>query len=198
MRPWMLACDWIIVSDCRRLDAGVQLDWTRQILTPSSRILLSDKSSASNAGVWTSQIFVCVKICAADCRRLVGVRSMNRALPNLLSLVSIMLSLMFATHALALIYSFPIFSILSIPVIHLNILIYVLSSKFYSAFVCAHATLPYITTDLTMVLSFYTNRVCCVHVLFSPFWNIIILTLFLNLINTVFYFICLNIKCNFH
>ena len=26
MRPWMLACDWIIVSDCRRLDAGVQLD----------------------------------------------------------------------------------------------------------------------------------------------------------------------------
>ena len=80
MRPWMLACDWIIVSDCRRLDAWVQLDWTRQILTPSSRILLSDKSSASNAGVWTSQIFVCVKMCAADCRRLDGVRSMNRAL----------------------------------------------------------------------------------------------------------------------
>ena len=76
----MLACDWIIASDCRRLVAWVQLDWTRRILRPTGRILLSDKSSAANAGVWTGQIFVFVNICAADCQRLVGVRSMNQAL----------------------------------------------------------------------------------------------------------------------
>ena len=56
MRPWILACDWSIGRDCRPLVAWVQLYWTRQILTPTSRILLSDKSSAANAGVWTGQM----------------------------------------------------------------------------------------------------------------------------------------------
>ena len=45
--------------------------------------------------------------------------------------------LMFATPALALISSFLIFSILFIPIIHFNVLISVLSSKFWSAFLSA-------------------------------------------------------------
>ena len=42
--------------------------------------------------------------------------------PKHLSLASLIFSLMFATPALALIYSFLIFSILSIPIIHLDVL----------------------------------------------------------------------------
>ena len=53
--------------------------------------------------------------------------------PYRLSLASLPFSLMFATRALALISSFLIFSILFIPIIHLNILISVLSSKVCSA-----------------------------------------------------------------
>ena len=51
MGPWMLACDWIITRARRRLVAGVQLDWTRRILPPTRRILVSVKSSAANAGL---------------------------------------------------------------------------------------------------------------------------------------------------
>ena len=54
--------------------------------------------------------------------------------PNHISLGSLIFSLMFATPALALIPSFLIFSIIFIPIIHLNILIYVISSKFCSPF----------------------------------------------------------------
>ena len=49
--------------------------------------------------------------------------------PNHLSLASLIVSLIFATRAIALISSCLIFSILFIPIIHLNILISVLSSK---------------------------------------------------------------------
>ena len=45
--------------------------------------------------------------------------------PKHLSLASLIFSLMFATHHLDLISSFPIFSIFFIPIIHLNILILV-------------------------------------------------------------------------
>ena len=54
--------------------------------------------------------------------------------PNHLSLASLIFHFMFATSAIAHISSFLIFSILFIPIIHLNILISVLSSKFCSAF----------------------------------------------------------------
>ena len=55
--------------------------------------------------------------------------------PNHLSLTSLIVSLIYATPALALISSFLIFSIIFIiPIIHLNILISVLSSKPLSVF----------------------------------------------------------------
>ena len=77
MGMWMLACDWIITSARRRLVAGVQLDWTRRILPPTRRILVSVKSSAANAGVWTGPAARRREnVCR---RRLVGVRSMNLA-----------------------------------------------------------------------------------------------------------------------
>ena len=53
--------------------------------------------------------------------------------PMHLVLPSLIFSLMVATPALALTYSFPIFSIIFIPIIHLNILISMLpDSSFYS------------------------------------------------------------------
>ena len=55
--------------------------------------------------------------------------------PNHLSLASLISLLMFVTPALHCIPSVVIFSILFIPIIHLNILNSVLSSKFCSAFV---------------------------------------------------------------
>ena len=51
-------------------------------------------------------------------------------------------SLMFATPALALISSIVVLSILCITIIHLNILISVLSTKFCSAFPSAQVSLP--------------------------------------------------------
>ena len=68
------------------------------------------------------------------------------------SLASLIFSLMFATPALALISSFLIFPILFIPVIHLNSLICVLSSKFCSAFLSAQVSLPCIRKGLMRVL----------------------------------------------
>ena len=65
---------------------------------------------------------------------------------------SLIFSLMFGTPAIALISSFLIFSILFIPIIHLNIPISVLSSKSCSAFLSAHVSLTYIRTGLTTVL----------------------------------------------
>ena len=59
---------------------------------------------------------------------------------------------MFATSALALISFVLIFSILFIPIIRLNILISVLSSKFCSAFLRAQVSLQYIETGLITVL----------------------------------------------
>ena len=80
MRPWMLACDWSIASDCRRLVAWVQLDWTRQILAPSSRILLATNRRRQTPEYEPVRYSYASKFCAADCRRIVGVRSVNRAL----------------------------------------------------------------------------------------------------------------------
>ena len=37
MGPWMLACEWIITSERRRLVAGVQLNRTSRILPPTRR-----------------------------------------------------------------------------------------------------------------------------------------------------------------
>ena len=62
-----------------------------------------------------------------------------------------MFSLMFAKPVVALISSFLIFSILIIPIIHLNIFISVLSSKFCSAFVSAQVSLPSIRTVMMTV-----------------------------------------------
>ena len=64
--------------------------------------------------------------------------------PNPNSFASLMFALMFVTLAIAIISSFLIFSILLIPTTHLNILISVLSSKFFSAFLSTHVSLPYI------------------------------------------------------
>ena len=61
-------------------------------------------------------------------------QSFSPSCPNHLSLTSLIFSLMFATPALAFISSFMIFSILFIPIIHLNIFISVLSSKFGQPF----------------------------------------------------------------
>ena len=73
--------------------------------------------------------------------------------PNHLSLTSLIVSLIYATPALALISSFLIFSIIFIiPIIHLNILISVLSSKPLSVFPSAQVWLPYIRTCLMTVL----------------------------------------------
>ena len=71
-----------------------------------------------------------------------------------------MLSLLLVTPALAHISSFVIFSILHIPIIHLNILISVRSSKFCSAFLSAHVLLPYIT--LVCLVRYYIDTICCV------------------------------------
>ena len=71
--------------------------------------------------------------------------------PNHLSLASLMFSLMCAKPVVALMSSFLIFSILIIPIIHLNIFISVLSSKFCSAFVSAHVSHPSIRTVLMTV-----------------------------------------------
>ena len=60
-----------------------------------------------------------------------------------------------------LISSFLIFSILFIPIIHLNILISVLSSKSCSAFLSAQVSLPYIRTGLMTVL--YTSHTIKIH-----------------------------------
>ena len=60
--------------------------------------------------------------------------------PNNPSLASLIVSLMFAAPALALISSVVIFSILFIPIIHINILISVLSSKPCSASQCPGLT----------------------------------------------------------
>ena len=54
--------------------------------------------------------------------------------PNHISLASLMVSLIYATPALALVSSIPIFSILFMPIVHLNNLISVLSSKPLSIF----------------------------------------------------------------
>ena len=70
--------------------------------------------------------------------------------PNHISVASLIFSLMFTTPAH--ISSFPIFSILFIPIIHVNILISVLSSKFCSAFLSGQVSLPYIRTGLMTVL----------------------------------------------
>ena len=64
--------------------------------------------------------------------------------PNHFSLASLIFSLLFATSALALISSFLIFWIIFIPIIHLNILISVLSSKFCSAFLSPEVSLSYV------------------------------------------------------
>ena len=57
-------------------------------------------------------------------------------------------SLMFTTPVLVPIYFVLIFSILFIPIIHLNILISLLSSPSCSAFLSAHVSLPYIRSEL--------------------------------------------------
>ena len=62
------------------------------------------------------------------------------------SLASLIFPLMFATPALALISSFMIFSILFIPIIHLNILISVRSSKFCSSFLSGTSTVVLVRT----------------------------------------------------
>ena len=62
--------------------------------------------------------------------------------PNHLNLASHMFSLMSATPALVLTSSFLNFSILFIPIIHVKIIIYVLSSTFFSAFLSVQVTLP--------------------------------------------------------
>ena len=82
--------------------------------------------------------------------------------PNHFSLI---FSLMFATPALVLISSFLIFSILFIPIINLNILIHVLSSKLYSSFLSAQVFLPYIRTRLMTGL--YTDAVSIIGKLLS-------------------------------
>ena len=66
---------------------------------------------------------------------------------------------------LTIISSFVIFSILFIPIIHLNILISVLSSKFCSAFLSAQVSLPYIRTGLMTLL--YTAALSIIGILFS-------------------------------
>ena len=62
---------------------------------------------------------------------------------NHLSLAPVIFSLMNSTPVL--VSSLLVFSILFIPIIHLNILISVLSSRFCSAFLSAQVSLPYIT-----------------------------------------------------
>ena len=74
------SCNWFIASTCRRLVSGVQMNWTRQILLPTCRRLVSMKMSAAHAGLWTGPAFVAVKICDVDCRRLIGIWRLNRAL----------------------------------------------------------------------------------------------------------------------
>ena len=68
-----------------------------------------------------------------------------------------MFLLMFATPAFALISSVPIFSILFIPIMHLNILICVLSSKSCSAYLGVQVSLPHITFIRTEPLIILIN-----------------------------------------
>ena len=77
--------------------------------------------------------------------------------PNL-SVASLIVSLMFPTPALALISPVLIFSILFIPIIHVNILIAVLSSKSHSAFFSV--SLPYISTGLSTVTNTWVLLRC--------------------------------------
>ena len=62
-------------------------------------------------------------------------------------------SLMFTTPALIQVSPVLIFSVLFIPIVDLNSLIYVLSSMSCSAYISARVSLPCIRTDLMTVLS---------------------------------------------
>ena len=108
-----------------------------------------------------SSIFSLLHLCQGFCLHVLTI-----------CLAYLTVKLMFATSALVLISSIHIFSILFNPIIHLNILISVLSSKSSSAFLSSQVSLTYIRTGLMTVLYTASSRIVGIlllHVLFLTF-----------------------------